>query len=143
MKELLISTRKEQLLETLENSRNYTIAVAYAMPGEHYDFKPVETVWSFKDLIHHIAYSIQWWQDNYIKGEKTDWAPPAAGNNKEEVISYLDNMYDNLKDTIAKKNISDETIKGFHATLDHITHHRGQAVLQLRLKGVVPPEYTY
>lgn len=32
---------------------------------------------------------------------------------------------------------------GFHSTLDHITHHRGQATVQLRLRGIVPPEYVY
>jgi uncharacterized damage-inducible protein DinB len=143
MKELVISSVKEQLLETLENSRNYSIAVASAMPAKDYHFKPVETVWSFKELIHHIAYGIQWWEDNYVKGEKTEWAPPAVNHSKDEVINYLDAAYDSLKETLVKKSLSDKTVKGFHATFDHITHHRGQAVLHLRLKGLIPPEYNY
>ena len=26
--------------------------------------------------------------------------------------------------------------------LDHVAHHRGQMVIYLRLKGIVPPEYA-
>jgi uncharacterized damage-inducible protein DinB len=39
--------------------------------------------------------------------------------------------------------VSDSVVKGFQATIDHITHHRGQAVLHLRGQGITPPEYVY
>lgn len=134
---------KEQLLSSLENSKKYTLAVAQAMPDNMYNSRPVETVWDFKELLHHIAYGIQWWEDNYIKGTKTEWAPPATKANKKEVIDYLNNAYASLKNTIANTQLDEEKIKGFHATLDHITHHRGQAVTYLRFKGVDAPEYIY
>ncbi|MEI9809126.1 MAG: hypothetical protein WDO16_15395 [Bacteroidota bacterium] len=38
---------KEQLLTTLETSRNYTLAVAEAMPEKNYVFKPADTAWNF------------------------------------------------------------------------------------------------
>lgn len=134
---------KEQLLSTLENSRNYTLAVADAMPEKNYGFKPVDTVWSFGELLNHIAYGIEWWENNYIKGKKTEWAPPAVKTKKKEIINLLGAAYDTLRETVNSAKLNDDAIKGFHATVDHVTHHRGQAVTYLRCEGIVPPEYSY
>lgn len=134
---------QEELLTILENSRNYTLAVAAAMPADKFNFKPAAEVWNFGDLLQHIGYGIHWWEDNYVKGKKTEWDPPAALNSKQKVVEYLDKAYDSLKEAISKKSLSADSIKGFHATIDHITHHRGQAVLHLRQQGITPPEYVY
>jgi uncharacterized damage-inducible protein DinB len=134
---------KQYLLTTLENSRNYTLAVAEAMPGKDYVFKPVAEVWNFLEQLHHIAYGISWWEENYVKGNKTDWAPTPTKKNWQEVIVYLNQAYDALKNAIAAAEPGDDLIKGVNSTLDHITHHRGQLVLYLRCKGIAAPEYTY
>lgn len=143
MKEQVLPAMNEQLLSTLETSKNYTLAVAQAMPGGKYKFKPVETVWSFGELLEHIAYGIRWWEANFVRSGKTDWAPPAAATDKETIIQNLTRAYDELEKTIGEGSLSKDAVKGFHATLDHITHHRGQAVIYLRCNGVEPPEYTY
>lgn len=117
--------------------------VAAQMPANAYNFRPVETVWNFGELLHHIAYGIQWWGDNYIRGTETPWAPPSAKANKKDVIAYLEQAYGSLKELVSKQSMNEEAMKGFHATIDHITHHRGQAVLHLRCKGIAPPEYMY
>ena len=59
----------EHVLSTLDNSRKYTLAVADAMPESGYNTRPSEEVWDFRELLHHIAYGIQWWEDNYIHGK--------------------------------------------------------------------------
>ena len=134
---------KEPLFSTLENSRSYTIAVADAMPEQFYDFKPKGGGWNFLELIHHIGYGLYWWNENYIKGKEVPWDPPATKTNKKEVIKYLEAAYSAVKDTLEKQKLTDVAVKGFHATLDHTTHHRGQAVVYLRCHGITPPEYTY
>jgi uncharacterized damage-inducible protein DinB len=134
---------KDQPAATLENSRTYTLAVAELMPEKDYNFKPVDTVWNFRELLHHIAYGIQWWEDNFIKGKKVEWDQPPAKANKKEIIVYLNKAYALVKDSISNGKLTDDAVKGFHATLDHITHHRGQAIVYLRCKGITPPEYVY
>src|SRR5688572_13981601 len=134
---------KEQLLSTLETSQKYTIEAAKAMPGESYDFKPAGGGWNFLELMHHIAYGILWWNENYIKEKETPWEPPATKKNKKEVIDFLMDAYTSLRNTLEKQKLTDIAIKGFHATIDHTTHHRGQAVVYLRCHGITPPEYTY
>jgi uncharacterized damage-inducible protein DinB len=106
---------KENLLSLLENSRGYTMAIAEAMPVNLDNFKPAADVWSFREQLHHIAYGIEWWKDNYVKRVKTSWEPPATSKSRKEAVSYL----------------------------DHITHHRGQAIIYLRCNGIAAPEYTF
>lgn len=130
-------------ITALQNSENYTMAVAEAMPEKDYHAKPVETVFSFDELINHIAYGIEWWTDNYIKKTETAWNPPPAKANKKKTIAYLQQAYETLRNTIEKENLTEDKGKGFYATLDHITHHRGQATVYLRIKGITPPEYIY
>lgn len=138
-----ISIMNPQLMNTLESSKNYTLAVAEAMPEEKFNSKLVEGNWNFRELLHHIAYGIQWWEANYVKGTKTDWNPTPTKANKKEVIKYLNDSYNVLQQTISKAKLSEEKLHGFHSALDHITHHRGQAVLFLRSQGITAPEYTY
>lgn len=138
-----IRTMKQQLLLTLETSLNYTLAVAEAMPENSYNFKPAGGGWNFGELIHHIAYGIHWWEENYIKGNEIPWDQPPVKNNKQSIITYLKSAYSSLKNTIGKQKLDENAVKGFHATIDHTTHHRGQAVVYLRCNSIAPPEYTY
>jgi uncharacterized damage-inducible protein DinB len=134
---------KEFLITTLENSRTYTLSVSELMPEREYEFKPVDTIWNFRELLHHIAYGIEWWENNFVKGKNVEWNQPPAKATKKDVIAYLNKAYASLKETISQGKPSNDAIKGFHATIDHITHHRGQATVYLRCKGITPPAYTY
>ncbi|MBS0031415.1 DinB family protein [Chitinophaga sp. 22321] len=134
---------KTQLLTTLGNAKNYTLGVAEAMPEQHYDFKPTAAVWNFGELLHHIGYGIGWWKENYIRQQPADWNPPAAKAGKAAAVSYLKKAFASLEKSMEKVPLSDEVLSGFYATLDHITHHRGQATIYLRMNGIIPPEYVY
>ena len=134
---------KTQLLTTLGNVKNYTLSVAEAMPESHYDFKPVAAVWNFGELMHHIGYGIGWWEENYIRQQPADWNPPAAKTGKAAAVTYLKKAFASLEKSIEKAQLSDNVTAGFYSTIDHITHHRGQATIYLRMNGVTPPEYVY
>ncbi len=134
---------KNELLSTIENSRKYSIAVATAMPETLYDFKPSPDVWNFKELINHIVYGISWWESNYLKKIETPWNPPPILEERQKILDSMHKAYDSLAHTIDKAKPNDDLLKGFHATLDHVTHHRGQAIVYLRCNGITPPEYTF
>lgn len=134
---------KEFLLTTLDNSKNYTLAVAEAMPEKNYSFKPAPSIWNFLEQLHHIGYGISWWQDNYINNKKKDWTPTPVSKSKKEVIAYLQKNYEDLQKTITGGTINEDFIKGFQATIDHITHHRGQAIIYLRCNDIAAPEYNF
>lgn len=134
---------KEQLLNLVATSRKYTLDVADAMPADKYDTRPVEGVWNFKELLHHVAYGIEWWGANYVHGKETAWEPTAMSKDKKAVFAYLESAYDGLEKSIRELPMDESAVRGVHATLDHVTHHRGQAVLHLRGQGEDVPEYTY
>lgn len=134
---------KENLLQLLENSRTYTLRIADAMPENKYESKPAEGVWNFRELLSHLAYGITWWESNSIKGVKMDWNPPEPAKTAKAAKQAVDRAYDSLKETVTKAKADDQLFSGFHATLDHITHHRGQATIYLRSQGITPPDYMY
>ncbi|MGX5820616.1 DinB family protein [Chitinophaga lutea] len=134
---------KAQLLKTLANSRDYTLRVAESMPANGYGFKPDGAGWNFGELLSHIAYGIGWWKDNFLLGKETPWEQPEPAASKKAAIQSLTAAYADLQQAIGKLPLTDESVSGFYATNDHITHHRGQAVIYLRGKGITPPEYSF
>jgi uncharacterized damage-inducible protein DinB len=132
----------------------YSIATANTMPTEHYDFKPVPEVRSFKEQMLHIANS-DFWIENYLatgKGTGSDYE--SASITKAGVVTLLEDSFKNMSGIIAA--LTDEELKTNVETFagvlnrmevlyfmrDHITHHRAQTVVYLRLNGITPPEYV-
>ena len=134
---------KKHIQSTFDISKNYMLSVAEAMPESSYNFKPSGDVWTFNELINHIAYGIQWWEANYVKLKETKWDQPSAKANKKETIQHLQKSFEALQETLTNVKLTDEIVKGFYSTFDHISHHRGQATVFLRLKGITPPDYVF
>jgi len=137
-------------------AQGLAIAVADAMPAENYGFKPVPEEMSFGEQIMHIA------QANYgycafLGDAKSPFVEPAkdAKVDKAEAIKQLTGSFDYC--SVAFPKITDAQLDAMHGTGDHkfasrdimlgvmihMVHHRGQAEVYLRLKGIKPPEYTW
>lgn len=129
------------LEERLENTKAYTIEVIDAMPIESFNYKPSDDVRSFNAQGFHIAYSLEWFNAS-LKGSPIAWEPGDEERmSKEELITYTKEQFDAVKMTIMKGSSSDEFTEGIVSVLDHNSHHRGQMVTYLRLKGITPPSY--
>ena len=148
----------DAIAEEVRQSRAYTVECAAAMPEEKYSFLPVPEVRSFGQQMVHIAQangSIMEW---HVEGKKNPtW--PYSGDGKEQVVSKTDVIAQlNASYDYIQKGLSQMTdgmlldrfktemgefsrYWGLHLILDHATHHRGQAVVYLRLNGIKPPEY--
>ncbi|MBC9931559.1 DinB family protein [Chitinophaga qingshengii] len=133
---------KKRLLEKLENARQYTLSVANAMPADSYTYTPDAAIWSFNELLHHIGYGIMWWNENYMLQQQADWNPPTVTKDPAATKAYLSECFDALQQSVEKATPDEKIIDGFYATLDHVTHHRGQATVYLRCKGITPPDYS-
>lgn len=137
-------------------ARNLAIAVADAMPTDNYAFRPTPEEMSFGDLIVHIT------QANYgycafVADAKPPYVEPAAGAkiDKAVAVRQLGESFDYCAKTFAP--LSELQLDQVHgpddrrfATRDvmlgvliHMSHHRGQAEVYLRLKGVKPPDYKW
>ena len=146
-------------LERLENSRKYLILVAETMPEDNYDFKASPESMSFAENLLHIGYAIDWHSQSLLGGResrdwKTDTIFKVATKSKEEMIETVNKSFDEALKLIKHFNTTqfDDTLDYFELQrtkrqiflllADHVTHHRGQMLVYMRLNGIVPPRYV-
>ena len=127
-----------------------SVAVAQAMPPDQYSFKPHPDSMAFGALMSHIATT------NYqfcagLKDSATPSLPSPA--EKDGVVKFLSDSFDYCAAIIP--SLSEDQISATHNSPDgrlsgrevllamyvHVAHHRGQAEIYLRDKGIKPPSY--
>jgi len=148
-------TFKGAFLEKWNNSRDYLIAVAEAMPEEYYDFKPTQRQRSFKQQLLHIQGNINWLDQTYFsKSEETGDQQNDTELDKTKIIALLHKTFDTAYKDV--ETCSETELRGsvrffagpksklqiMNLLQDHVTHHRGQLLVYLNLKEVTPPSYS-
>ena len=127
-----------------------SIAVAQAMPAEQYGFRPHPESMNFGELMAHIAAT----NYQFCAGLK-DSDPPTlpSPTEKDAVVKFLSDSFEYCSAVIP--NLTDEQLNKKHDSPDgrllgreillamyiHVAHHRGQAEIYLRDKGLKPPSY--
>ena len=146
-------------LERLENSRKYLILVAETMPEHKYDFKATPEAKTFAQNLMHIGYAIDWHSQSLLGGrESRDWNTDTTfkvGNkSKEEMIATIDKTFDEtiklieqfdttqFDDRLDYLGLNRTKRQIFLLLADHVTHHRGQMLVYMRLNELVPPRYV-
>ena len=146
-------------LERLENSRKYLILVAEKMPENKFSFKASPKSLSFAENLLHIGYAIDWHSQSLLGGResrvwKTDTIFKVANKSKKEMIATINKTFDEAIELIKQFDTSefDDELDYFGLIrtkrqiflllADHITHHRGQMLVSMRLNGLVPPRYV-
>lgn len=149
----------EDYLERLENSRKYLILVAEMMPEDNYSFGATPESLTFAQNLLHIGFAIDWHSQSLLGGResrdwKTDTIYKIADKSKEEMIATIDKTFDEainlikefdtteLNDELDYFGLTRSKRQIFSLLADHITHHRGQMLVYLRLNGLVPPRYV-
>jgi uncharacterized damage-inducible protein DinB len=127
-----------------------SVSVAEAMPAEEYAFRPDPGSMSFGELMSHIA------STNYAfcAGLKDSPAPQMPSpNDKDDIVKFLSASFEyctSAIDTMSAEQLSqphdspDGRMPGREVLLAmyvHVAHHRGQAEIYLRSKGIKPPSY--
>ncbi|WP_298895048.1 DinB family protein [uncultured Psychroserpens sp.] len=145
-------------LERLENSRKYLILVAETMPEDKYNFKATPESMSFAENLMHIGWAMDWHCQSLLGGrEARDWNTDTelkvAKKSKKEMIATIDKTFNKTIEFITKFDITKLKDRldylGLNRTkrqillllTDHITHHRGQMLVYMRLNGLKPPRY--
>jgi uncharacterized damage-inducible protein DinB len=150
-----VAVPMDEFVTAWKASKAYTIAVAEAMPAEGYSFKPTPGEFSFAEQMIHIAHANYAWFSG-VMNEKRSIAD-VKSEDKASVVAYLRDTFDYCIGALGR--ISQEQLNqilphvggrasgsGREALLNmyvHVAHHRGQAIVYLRLKGVKPPEYEF
>jgi uncharacterized damage-inducible protein DinB len=149
----------KEYLERLENSKKYLILLAETMPEDKYDFKATPESMSFAENLMHIGWAMDWHSESLMGGRKSrDWNTDTElkvdNKSKKEMIDTIDKTFDKTIEFISNFDIhklkdrldyfgSDRTKRQVLLLLaDHITHHRGQMLVYMRLNGLKPPRYV-
>ena len=144
---------KDAFLEKWENSKQYLLEIAEVMPEEHYDFKPTERQRSFKEQLFHIKGNIDWLSTSYFT-EQEYVRNKELPETKEKTLSLIRKAFDDSAAIIRNSTIEDlsQTVDFFagpksklqilNLLQDHVTHHRGQLIVYLNLKNIIPPKYV-
>ena len=127
-----------------------SISVAQAMPAAQYGFRPHTESMDFGQLMIHIATT----NYQFCVGLK-DTDPPAlrSPSDKDSIVKFLGDSFDYCSRVIP--NLTAEQLSQTHNSPDgrlagreillamyvHVAHHRGQAEIYLRDKGIRPPAY--
>jgi uncharacterized damage-inducible protein DinB len=127
-----------------------SIAVAQAMPPDQYAFRPHPESMTFGQLMSHIATT----NYQFCAGLK-DSDPPAlpSPTGKDATVKFLSDSFDYCSGVIP--GLTEEQLTTAHNSPDghllgreillamyvHVAHHRGQAEIYLRDKGIKPPPY--
>lgn len=138
-----------------ENSKPYLLKMAEKMPAEHYNFKPRDRQMSFKEQLLHIRENMLMLSHSYIaEASFDDTLRKPASLTKKETMRKLATAFDEVDELISKVD-KDELRKEvdffagpktklqiLNLIQDHVTHHRGQLIVYLNLKGIEPPDYV-
>lgn len=154
---------KDALVKHWKVTGDFTLAVARLMPADQYGFRPVPIELSFGQLMVQIGGAnlnacatasgmkrpgIPTKLTDALKDEKVDI-------DKDTAIKFLSDSFDFCNQAVASMTpekmdamVGPATRKmtGFEwlwAYFTHTAHHRGQAEVYLRVKGITPPAYVF
>jgi uncharacterized damage-inducible protein DinB len=137
-------------------AKKLALAVADAMPAESYDFKASAPEMSFGEQMEHIA-GANYSYCSVVADSKSPFSDPAKDAKIEKAAAmkdlgasfdYCSKVFAGLDDTklsqmhvAGKRSVS--TLDAMLGVFVHMAHHRGQAEVYLRLKGIAPPNYEF
>lgn len=136
-----------------QNSTTYTIEFAEAFPEELYDFQPSREEMKFHEQLVHICGNITWLSSAYLGGTTFNRDLSNPPETKNELIQLLQETFNYAAETLRNFNSDqlDKEVDFFAGPMtkrqvlmlmgDHVTHHRGQLVVYLRLNDIKPPSY--
>ncbi len=145
---------RDSFLKHWEVERGYTLAVAEAMPAERYEFKPNPVQRSFGEQLIHLA----WANMAYFSAFGLIPLPERpSGSDKETVRKFVTASWDYTLAVLRKLTAKDILRHDLgtphfkpHSGTDlflraytHTAHHRGQAIVYLRVKGITPPTWAF
>lgn len=143
----------EDFLKKWSNAAEYTIEFAEAMPADAYDFKPTDVQMTFGKQLVHIAGNMLWLSHAYLDADEIDIDIDHPPQEKEALIDLLERSFDYAEKAVKQldpktlNEVVDFSIEPLSKRqiilllTDHVTHHRGQLVVYLRLNDIEPPRY--
>jgi hypothetical protein len=120
------------------------VKMAEEFPEDKFDYKPVDGVRTFADVLRHVAF---WngWVAKRARGEKPDGKPnelsKAEFGTKAKIVAALKSSIADGAAELKKQAASPDARQSelWGSFISHSSEHYGQLVVYYRLNGLVPP----
>lgn len=154
---LLAQVTTASLVADFERSKSLSLEYLDAMPADKFSYRPTEGVRTYAEQFLHSSQGTIGLVSN---GTGADRIYPNANlekdsllQTKEEVIRIVTESFDFAISSI--QNMDPATfgeikeagpfkitkLAWVQKAHEHVSHHRGQAAVYLRMNGIVPPQY--
>lgn len=139
-----------ELLKKWKGNKRYTLKFVKIVTDDQLEFKPVSGVKTYLSQLSHITTWLRT-HSRFVTGKEME---KTRIRTKEDVVQYLEDFFDQLYAFLETATIEDldEIVDVWYGnvsktfilqTMDnHLSHHRGQLVIYLRMLGVKPPSYV-
>ena len=139
----------KELIKKWKGNKRYTLKFVEVVAEENLSFKPIEGTKSYQSQLSHLT---TWMRTHsrFVTGKELE---KPKTKTKDEILLYFSEFFDEILNFLEKMNneelsevvdmwygkVSKESIL---MTMDnHLSHHRGQLVVYLRVLGTKPPSY--
>lgn len=145
---------KKDNLEKINNQKKYLSSCLALLTDADLQFRPVPEELELRDLVLHIGQNMIWLSEDYLKGTKFKSDYKHKDLNLVELRFHMNKVFDFALATLSAQESEDydervtffagEKSRGQIVELldDHITHHKGQLTVYLRLLGHKPPKFV-
>lgn len=144
----------QEFLQKWNNSRAYTLELLNSYPEDKLDYKPTDSVMSFREQVVHMIMGIVWHSGTYLQEKQFSSAFDRNKKyNRAELVKIMDDAYafsTEIVQTLTPEEL-EERVDFFAGNFtkrqilnlmdDHVTHHRGELIVYLRLNNIKPPAY--
>lgn len=154
-------------IEHWRDTKEYTLAVLDAMPADGFDTKPNPAQRPFGDQMRHLAvanivyfkaFGLVPLPGATLTTDRSELDKYASPTDKAAVRKFVAASFDYIAAVLEKMTQKDLARKDLNLWKDapphtgtdvclraymHSAHHRGQAVVYLRVKGITPPTWQF
>ncbi len=140
----------KEIIKRWKGNQRYTLKLIEAMPEDQFDFKPTSEAKSFRLQCSHITT----WLRTHSRFVTETEMEKLKFKTKAEVKAGLEDFFNQFLAFLENTTTVDlsQKVKVFYGqvsknfiieTMDnHLSHHRGQLIVYLRLQGIKPPAYV-
>ena len=146
-----------EFLKYWESVRARTTRVIECVPREQFEWRPREGVFSFADIVRHLAAIERWMfaENARCMPSRYPGHGPELADGYDAVMAYYHNAHAEAVEilkTLTSADLEKRTVtpggsaiavwKWLRSMIEHEVHHRGQIYLMLRMLDVpTPPLY--
>lgn len=137
-------TVSAKLIERWEQVCQKLTVLAEAVPEDRFDYRPLDGVRTFADVLRHVAFWNRYVTDSAHgrKGDDTtNELPRGEFSTKTQIVGALERSAASAADALKENpsGLSPEMAEMVVTFIEHTCEHYGQLVVYARLNGIIPP----